>query len=195
MSAWRNNLVRRPLSLYEWLVTATNRPSPRVFSLPIAPEIGNSLPSLPFLTVQTDPRLIFRLVFHRNDLIVRRSIDSQMYDTYYIEMISIMASERRQELMHSRISFKRGEQLFLENTRFQVIIILSISMLLIRFVITILTSSFDEGIEFTEYYSLQYKLLETNLWIDHIENGWKEKNYTTIITIIIFWSSTLIKIH
>lgn len=36
-------------------------------------------------------------------------------------------------------------------------------MLLIRFVITILTSSFDEGIEFTEYYSLQYKLLETNL--------------------------------
>lgn len=195
MSAWRNNLVRRPLSLYEWLVTATNRPSPHVFSLPIAPEIGNSLPSLPFLTVQTDPRLIFRLVFHRNDQIVRRSIDSQMYDTYYIEMISIMASERRQELMHSRISFKRGEQLFPENTRFQVIIILSISMLLIRFVITILTSSFDEGIEFTEYYSLQYKLLETNLWIDHIENGWKEKNYTTIIIIIIFWSSTLIKIH
>lgn len=68
-------------------------------------------------------------------------------------------------------------------------------MLLIRFVITILTSSFDEGIEFTEYYSLQYKLLETNLWIDHIENRWKEKNYTTIIIIIIFWSSTLIKIH
>lgn len=115
MSAWRNNLVRRPLSLYEWLVTATNCPSPRVFSLPIAPEIGNSLPSLPFLTVQTDPRLIFRLVFHRNDQIVRRSIDSQMYDTYYIEMISIMASERRQELMHSRISFKRGEQLFREH--------------------------------------------------------------------------------
>lgn len=38
-----------------------------------------------------------------------------MYDTYYIEMISIMASERRQELMHLRISFKRGEQLFREH--------------------------------------------------------------------------------
>lgn len=50
-------------------------------------------------------------------------------------------------------------------------------MLLIRFVITILTSSFDEGIEFTEYYSLQYKLLETNLWIDHIENMEGEKLY------------------
>lgn len=166
MSAWRNNLVRRPLSLYEWLATATNRPPTSCFLSTNCP--GNRKLTRPCPSFNRI--LIFRLVFHCDDEIVRKCRTMRLHRDGFDHFWKAT----RINALYNVVSFKRVEQ---SRKRTRVTMLLSVSILQIRnYYLNIF-----KGIECIHC----DKLLETNFWIDYTFEEEEKLYYCDIINILI----------